>query len=74
MTPSGIRTAYTDFEVAAVARHIARQPDGRRFQSRTERHDTTPHDSALPRAAPDPLRLAHLVDLSGLGLRSTEQM
>jgi hypothetical protein len=29
MTPSGIRTAYTDDTVADVAREVGRQPTGR---------------------------------------------
>ncbi|MFI6661492.1 hypothetical protein ACIBL8_38925 [Streptomyces sp. NPDC050523] len=40
MTPSGVRTAYTDREVDAVARQIARQADSRRYRPRDQRHDT----------------------------------
>ncbi|MGW0771849.1 hypothetical protein [Streptomyces sp. NPDC002676] len=38
-TVSGIRTAYTDQDVAAVSRGIERQPNSRRYQSR---EDTDP--------------------------------
>lgn len=37
MTPSGIRTAYSDGEVEAVARQIDRTPDSRRSRSNGDR-------------------------------------
>ncbi|WP_351234798.1 hypothetical protein [Streptomyces sp. NPDC002133] len=36
MTPSGVRTAFKDGEVGAVAKQIGRRADGRRYRDRAD--------------------------------------